>query len=68
MASKNTSLVTMLEDDIQDLISLALKEDLGDGDVTSLFFVDEKERTEARIFSRDPAVVRADTRAEAILQ
>ena len=44
------------EDDLQ-LINLALREDIGSGDVTSEYFVDENDQASARAIAKERAVV-----------
>jgi nicotinate-nucleotide pyrophosphorylase (carboxylating) len=40
-----------------DPVAVALAEDIGTGDLTSRFFVPENQRSRARIFAKEPAVV-----------
>ena len=42
--------------DVQGLIRMALKEDIGDGDITSTALFDKKHKSSARIISRDTGV------------
>ena len=42
---------------IQALIRAALEEDLGTGDVTSLYFIPEEARSKARIIAKEPGVL-----------
>jgi nicotinate-nucleotide pyrophosphorylase (carboxylating) len=46
-----------LPDNVHQLIRAALAEDIGDGDVTSLYFVPEESRSSARIVAREPGIV-----------
>ena len=43
-------------DDLQ-IIDLALREDVGSGDITSRYFVDEKEHASARVIAKERAIV-----------
>jgi nicotinate-nucleotide pyrophosphorylase (carboxylating) len=40
-----------------DPVDIALAEDIGSGDLTSLFFVPETRRSKARIFAKEPCVI-----------
>ena len=40
-----------------DPVDIALAEDIGSGDLTSLFFVPETRRSKARIFAKEPCIV-----------
>lgn len=51
-----------------DIISLALAEDLGDGDVTSRFFIAENARAKARIVARQPCVLAGAAVAEEVFR
>lgn len=42
--------------DVRALIDAALREDVGDGDVTSTYFISEGTRSKARIIAREPGV------------
>ena len=46
-----------LPDNVLQLIRAALAEDIGSGDVTSLYFVPEQARNTARIVAREPGIV-----------
>jgi nicotinate-nucleotide pyrophosphorylase (carboxylating) len=46
-----------LPDNVHQLIRAALAEDIGDGDVTSQYFVPQESRSEARIVAREPGIV-----------
>ncbi len=46
-----------LPDNVLQLIEAALAEDIGTGDVTSLYFVPEAKRNTARIIAREPGIV-----------
>ncbi len=47
----------MMHPSIQALIRTALDEDLGTGDVTSLYFIPEEARSKARIVAKEPGVL-----------
>jgi nicotinate-nucleotide pyrophosphorylase (carboxylating) len=49
--------VSSMKPDDYDPIAAALKEDIGDGDITTEFFVPETLRATGRIVAREPAVV-----------
>ncbi|MBV9390588.1 MAG: carboxylating nicotinate-nucleotide diphosphorylase [Verrucomicrobia bacterium] len=51
-----------------DIIEAALDEDIGSGDLTSLFFVPEYCRSKARIFVKEPAVVAGTEEAVRVYQ
>lgn len=51
-----------------DLIEAALTEDIGTGDLTSLFFVPEHCRSKARIFVKEPAIVAGTDEASRVFQ
>jgi len=52
-----------------DPIEIALKEDIGEGDVTSAFFVPETVRVSARVVSREKAIIAGtETAAEVFLR
>ena len=40
-----------------DPVDIALAEDIGSGDLTSLFFISETRRSKARIFAKEPCVI-----------
>ena len=40
-----------------DTVDIALAEDIGSGDLTSLFFISETRRSKARIFAKEPCVI-----------
>ena len=42
---------------IVDPIDVALREDIGDGDLTSDFFVEKKQQAKARIIARERAIL-----------
>ncbi len=50
------------------LLDLALEEDIGSGDVTSLYFVPAEERAEARIFAKEAGVVAGSEVCEAVFR
>jgi nicotinate-nucleotide pyrophosphorylase (carboxylating) len=52
----------------RDAVKLALEEDVGPGDVTSLALVDPKARATGQIYSRVPCVVAGATVARAVLK
>lgn len=53
---------------IDRLLDLALEEDIGTGDVTSLYFVPAEERAEARIFAKEAGVVAGSEVCEAVFR
>ena len=46
-----------MESSVTALISAAIAEDVGSGDVTSLYFIPEKSRSRAEIVAREPGIV-----------
>ena len=40
-----------------DTVDIALAEDIGSGDLTSLFFISETRRSKARLFAKEPCVI-----------
>jgi len=46
-----------MESSVSALISAAIAEDIGTGDVTSLYFIPEKSRSRAEIVAREPGIV-----------
>lgn len=51
-----------------DPVAVALAEDIGAGDLTSRFFVPENQRSHARIFAKEPAVVAGTHTVERVFQ
>ncbi len=52
--------------DAQALIDAAIAEDVGDGDVTSTYFISEGTRSKARVIAREPGVAAGMDVAEAV--
>ena len=50
-----------------DIIALALREDIGCGDVTSEYFASQEIRAEGRIVAREPCIVAGLAVAEEVL-
>jgi len=51
-----------------DPVAVALAEDIGTGDLTSRFFVPDQQRSRARIFAREPAVVAGTHTVQRVFQ
>ncbi|HEV7404897.1 MAG TPA: carboxylating nicotinate-nucleotide diphosphorylase, partial [Chthoniobacteraceae bacterium] len=51
-----------------DPIDIALREDLGDGDLTAQFFVDAARTSQARIFAKEPCVLAGGTVAAEVFR
>ena len=66
----NTGMITdiMKQPRARAAVKLALEEDIGSGDVTSLSLVDPKARAVGQIYSRVPCVVAGATVAKAVLK
>lgn len=58
----------MIHDSSQALLRLALAEDLGDGDVTSAYFIHDNARSKSRIVAREPGIVAGMEMAEAVFE
>ena len=54
--------------EVHDSVAVALAEDIGMGDLTSRFFVPENQRSHARIFAKEPAVVAGTHTVERVFQ
>ena len=54
--------------EVHDPVAVALAEDIGMGDLTSRFFVPENQRSHARIFAKEPAVVAGTHTVERVFQ
>lgn len=59
---------TELPSPVQQLITLALQEDIGNGDVTALYFVPAASRSRARIVAREAGVAAGTEVARAVFQ
>ncbi|MDB6135772.1 MAG: hypothetical protein JWM59_4015 [Verrucomicrobiales bacterium] len=57
-----------LPKEVQELIRMALAEDIGPGDVTALFFVPENARARARVVGRETGVLAGLAVAEAVFR
>ena len=61
-------MATELPSSVQQLVTLALHEDIGNGDVTALYFVPEGSRSRGRIVAREPGVAAGTEVARAVFE